>query len=141
MGCLLVGALNSASKEELLSEFYAPLPGYWDSHNLHPGIAEIAAGSYKRKQPPSIVGDGYAVRSLEAALWAFYHSDSFRKGAVLAVNLGDDADTTGAVYGQIAGAHYGGSSIPAEWRQRLALRGKLENYAERLLQLDSRCAT
>jgi ADP-ribosylglycohydrolase len=141
MGSLLVGALNGASKEELLSEYYAPLPGYWDRHNLHPGIAEIAAGCYKRKQPPLIVGDGYAVRSLEAALWAFYHSDSFRKGAVLAVNLGDDADTTGAVYGQIAGAYYGASSIPAEWRQRLALRGKLESYAERLLQLDNRFAT
>lgn len=44
------------------------------------------------------------VASLEAALWAFYHSDTFEEGALLAVNLGDDADTTGAVYGQLAGA-------------------------------------
>jgi ADP-ribosylglycohydrolase len=141
MGALLVGALNGASKEELLSEYYSPIPGYWEGQSLHSGIAEIAAGSYKRKQPPAIVGNGYAVRSLEAALWAFYHSDTFRKGALLAVNLGDDADTTGAVFGQIAGAYYGASGIPAEWLRLLALRGKLESYAERLLQLDSRFAT
>jgi hypothetical protein len=35
---------------------------------------------------------GYVVRSLEAALWAFHTSSSFREGALLAANLGDDAD-------------------------------------------------
>jgi hypothetical protein len=52
-----------------------------------------------------------------------------------AVNLGDDADTTGAAYGQLAGAHYGADSIPAAWRERLALRGLIEGFAERLWQL------
>ena len=61
-------------------------------------------GSFKRKEPPDIKGTGYAVESLEAALWAFRKGKDFREGALLAVNLGDDADTTGAVYGQIAGA-------------------------------------
>jgi hypothetical protein len=62
------------------------------------------------------------VGSLEAALWAFARGGSFREGALLAVNLGDDADTTGAVYGQLAGAHYGVEGIPEEWRGKLALR-------------------
>lgn len=62
----------------------------------------------------SITGTGYVVESLEAALWAFDRSDSFGEGALLAVNLGDDADTTGAIYGQIAGAFYGAEQIPAE---------------------------
>ena len=75
-------------------------------------IAEVASGSFKVKNPPEIRGTGYVVRSLEAALWAFARSSSFEEGCLLAVNLGDDADTTGAVYGQIAGAYYGESGIP-----------------------------
>lgn len=50
----------------------------------------------------------------------------------MAVNLGDDADTTGAVYGQIAGAFYGEAGIPAEWLSRLALRERIEKFAEKL---------
>jgi hypothetical protein len=47
---------------------------YWQRHVLAPKIAEIAAGSFKPKNPPQIVGSGYVVRSLEAALWAFHSS-------------------------------------------------------------------
>ena len=72
------------------------------------------------------------VRSLEAALWAFARGADFRDGALLAVNLGHDADTTGAVYGQLAGAHYGEAGIPAEWRSKLALLGPIEELADRL---------
>jgi ADP-ribosyl-[dinitrogen reductase] hydrolase len=61
------------------------------------------------------------VRSLEAALWAFHRSDPFREGALRAVNLGDDADTTGAIYGQLAGAFYGVEGIPRDWLERLAM--------------------
>lgn len=68
-------------------------------------IKEIAMGSFKRHESPEIKGTGYVVKSLEASLWAFYHSHSFRPGCLLAVNLSDDADTTGAVYGQLAGAY------------------------------------
>ena len=50
----------------------------------------------------------------------------------MAVNLGDDADTTGAIYGQIAGAHYGVYTIPAAWRERLTMRGEIVEMADRL---------
>ena len=82
---------------------------------------------------PDIRGTGYVVHSLEAALWAFAKSTSFEHGALLAVNLGDDADTTGAVYGQIAGAFYGADAIPARWRSRLARLETLESFAARLM--------
>ena len=75
------------------------------------------------------------VRSLEAALWAFYHGKDFRDGALLAVNLGDDADTTGAVYGQLAGAFYGEEGIPEEWRAVLAHRNLIESFADQLFEL------
>jgi ADP-ribosylglycohydrolase len=77
---------------------------------------------------------GYVVHTLEAALWAFHHSDNFRDGALLAVNLGEDADTTGAVYGQLAGAYYGVDAIPAEWRTRLARRGDIAAVATALFE-------
>jgi ADP-ribosyl-[dinitrogen reductase] hydrolase len=74
-------------------------------------IAEVAGGTFLRREPPAIRGSGYVTRSLEAALWAFARSTSFEHGALLAVNLGDDADTTGAIYGQLAGAFYGVDAI------------------------------
>ena len=98
-------------------------------------LAAVAAGSFKRRDPPEIRGSGYVVASLEAALWAFHRSASFRDGALLAVNLGDDADTTGAVYGQLAGAFYGESGIPEAWRLCLAHRALIESSANKLFRL------
>src|SRR5690606_12708359 len=67
---------------------------------------------------------------------AFHRSADFRSGCLRAVNLGDDADTTGAVYGQLAGAFYGASGIPGERVERLALRARIEELARGLFQLD-----
>lgn len=135
LGALLVGASREVDKDELLSERYSPVPGYWKQHPLTPTIDKIAAGSFKKRNPPEIRGTGYVVQSLEAALWAFFHGSSFQEGCLLAVNLGDDADTTGAVYGQLAGAFYGEEGISAEWRSKLAKRQLIESLAERLFKL------
>jgi ADP-ribosyl-[dinitrogen reductase] hydrolase len=137
LGGLIVGAVRGVPKDELLSPGYCPVPGLWEREPLSPKIADIAAGSFKTKMPPEIRGTGYVVQSLEAALWAFFGSSDFRAGALLAVNLGDDADTTGAVYGQLAGAFYGASGIPEEWRNKLAFRELICELADGLLQLDS----
>jgi len=72
--------------------------------------------------------------SLEAALWAFHDADDFRQAVLRAVNLGDDADTTGAVCGQLAGAWFGESGIPAEWRNDLAGKDQIEPILQRLIQ-------
>ena len=135
LGGLIVGALQGVSKEELLSDHYSPVPGYWQQHPLTAEIDDIAGGSFKQRQPPTIRGTGYVVESLEAALWAFYSTGSFRDGCLQAVNLGDDADTTGAIYGQLAGAFYGQEGIPAEWRSKLAQRELIERLAEQLFAL------
>ncbi len=135
LGALLVGAVSGVPKEELLAERYRPAPGCWDEQELTPEIDEIACGSFKRRQPPEIRGTGHVVRSLEAALWAFHHSTCFADGCLLAVNLGDDADTTGAVYGQLAGACYGEQGIAQAWRSRLAMRPLIESLATQLYAL------
>lgn len=132
LGALIVGSLNGTGKGELLSAHYSPVAGYWQKNPLMMEIAEIADGSFKRREPPEIEGSGYCVKSLEAALWAFHRSDNFRDGALLAVNLGDDADTTGAVYGQLAGAYYGEKGIPDEWLTKLAHRELIGSWADKL---------
>jgi ADP-ribosyl-[dinitrogen reductase] hydrolase len=132
---LLVGALNGAGKNELLSDHFSPPKDYWKSHPLANEIQEIARGSFRRRKPPQIRGAGYVVWSLEAALWAFHESSDFRQGCLLAANLGDDVDTTAAIYGQIAGAFYGEAGIPQEWLDKLAMRERIESFADRLFEL------
>ena len=130
---LLVGALEGRSKDELLASRFSPVDGYWEAHPLAPQIDEVAAGSFKRREPPDIVGSGWVVRSLEAALYAFASTSSFEEGALRAVNLGNDADTTGAIYGQLAGAYYGADAIPEQWRAIVAYREEIEDLAVRLM--------
>ena len=129
---LLVGALNGVDKETLLAVGYCPVEGLWGVSPLSEKFDEVANGSFKDRDPTGIEGSGYVVKSLEAALWAFYESRDFRGGALLAANLGDDADTTAAIYGQIAGAHYGVESIPSEWRDRLAMATVITSMADSL---------
>lgn len=133
MAALIVGALGGASKAELLDGFYSPVAELWKDAPLAARVAEVGGGSFRRREPPAIRGSGYVVESLEAALWAFDRSSSFREGLLMAVNLGDDADTTGAVYGQIAGAHYGVEGIPGEWIERLTMRERVEELGRGLV--------
>ncbi len=135
LGGLIVGALKGDSKDTILSECYRPDDRKWNKDELSPDIYEIARGSFKRREPPEIKGSGYVVKSLEAALWSFYKSDSFKEGCLIAVNLGDDADTTGAVYGEIAGAYYGVSAIPKTWRKKLYFYELIEEFAIKLYEL------
>jgi len=130
---VLHGLIHGASKAEVLQPFYSPVGTPWDKEDLDPAIAEVASGSFKRRNPPEIRGSGYVVHSLEAALWAFHRSETFREGALLAVNLGEDADTTGAVFGQLGGACYGKSGIPAEWLSKLHHLPLFENLTLKLI--------
>jgi GTP-binding protein EngB required for normal cell division len=120
-GALIVGALQGLKKEKLLSNtFYDDYKQWFGNETLHSDIMSIAQGSYKRKggYDDGIRGKGYIVSALEAALWAFWNdNDSFEKGVLDAVNLGDDTDTTAAIYGQLAGAYYGYKKLPGKWRE------------------------
>jgi ADP-ribosyl-[dinitrogen reductase] hydrolase len=131
---LLLGALREEPKERILEELFCPIPGHWKQNRLDSAVEAVAAGSFKRKEPPALRGTGYVVDCLESALWAFHRAGSFEEGCLLAVNLGDDADTTGAVYGQLAGAYYGLQAIPAGWREKIALGPVIATLAERLFR-------
>ncbi|WP_246068481.1 ADP-ribosylglycohydrolase family protein [Microbulbifer harenosus] len=116
---LIIGAFRATKKEELLSSMYSPIESYWEYFPLCERVKNVAEGSYKKKCRDEIDSSGYVVSSLEAALWAFYNTDSFESGLIKAVNLGGDADTIGAIYGQLAGAFYGELGIPFKFIDKL----------------------
>ncbi len=97
----------------MLASDLEPLQILCEVEALHLEIDVVAPGSFRKRQPPEIRGSGYVVASLEAALWAFCDAEDFRQAVLRAVNPGDDADTTGAICGQLAGACWGESGVPA----------------------------
>jgi len=117
-------AILGASRDEVLSSL---------AFNGSPRVAEIFAGSWRDKARGQISSSGYVVHSLEAALWSVGKTDSFEEAVLLAANLGDDADTVAAITGQLAGALYGASGIPAHWRARLAWHDEIEQLARDLI--------
>lgn len=126
---LLAQALNRAlqgkAKDAALASFQHALP-------MSNALKELAEGQYKTKAATQIKGSGYVVESLEAAFWCFWQTDSFQDCVLLAANLGDDADTTAPVAGQLAGAFHGESGIPAPWLQKLTMRIEIGLLAEQL---------
>jgi len=118
---LLWGALHGVSKEKLLDGIYSPIENFWDENPLCQSITDlIIHAEYKNKEASEIRASGYVMHSLEAVLWAFYLTDDFESGALKAVNLGEDADTTGAIYGQLAGAYYGERLMPFKWTKKVS---------------------
>jgi len=132
LGALIVGITRGAAKEDILSQRYSPIPEYWKRYPLCAEVQEVANGSFKRKAPPQIRGSGFVVQSLEAALWAFQKSNSFEEGCLIVTNLGEDADTTSAIYGQLAGAFYGTNGIPLRWLVKLARKSMIEEMADKI---------
>jgi ADP-ribosylglycohydrolase len=122
---IIYRGLSEESKEDVLGE----------SNSFHgePKIMMIANGHYQNKPIKEIRGSGYVVESLEAALWCFLQTDTFEAAILKAANLGDDADTTAAICGQLAGAFYGETGIPKKWLEKLAMREEISKLAENLL--------
>jgi ADP-ribosyl-[dinitrogen reductase] hydrolase len=123
---LLAALIKGESREAVLANDWCKL-------ELHQSVETVAKGSFDRKHPSEIRGTGYVVDCLEAALWAFNKANSFQEAVLGAVNLGDDADTTGAVCGQLAGAFWGESGIPARLRQGLARYDMLNEALDGLI--------
>lgn len=126
LAIVLAALIQGEDRDEVLSSEWQPLKQLNDLKPLHPLIQEIAQGSFRQKQPPAIQGSGWVVKSLEASLWAFHDADNFEEAVLKAVNLGDDADTTGAICGQLAGAYWGESGISESLRSGLARMDMLE---------------
>ena len=126
MGAMLGALIGGATFDEVTA------PDFWKWGDLHPAVADIAAGSWKTKEPPAIRGTGYCIDALEAALWSVAGADNFREAVLRAANLGDDADTTAAIAGQLAGARWGADNIPAEWQEKVVARDRIVAMARGL---------
>lgn len=133
MVVVLAGLMKGLARDEVLAEDWEPVRRLRANEALHPEVDAIVAGSFRRRDPPEIRGGGYVVESLEAALWAFHNADSFEQAVLRAVNLGDDADTTGAVCGQFSGACWGVEGIPASLLDGLARRDAIEEVLAGLM--------
>ena len=132
VAALTVGALQGATRLELLAPHFAPVPGLWQRRPLRREVAAVAGGSWRTPdfQP---VADGTALDSLALALWALARGTQYRDTVLGAVNLGLDADANGALVGSLAGALYGAASLPPHWVSGLALGRQIGASADRLL--------
>ena len=126
MVVVLAALINGEDREKALNPDLEPLM-------LEPKILDVAEGSYRNKKHYEVDGSGWVVESLEAALWAFHNSENFEEAVLKAVNLGNDADTTGAVCGQFAGACWGESGIPEHLLKGLARKDMIEDALKGIL--------
>ncbi len=124
---VIASALQGSWKEDLLD---GAEDGLTQSR-----VIELARGNWRFKQRDQIRSNGYCVDSLEAAFWCAYNTLTFQDAVLMAANLGDDADTTAAIAGQIAGALWGINGIPPHWREKLHKRELIEDMAEKLYLL------
>ncbi|PUA30180.1 MAG: ADP-ribosylglycohydrolase [Cellvibrio sp. 79] len=130
---LILGAINGKSKEDILSSCYSPVADVWKYFPLCDQVRMVAEGTFKNKNREQIKSSGYVIDSMEAALWAFYNTNTFEEGLIRAVNLGGDSDTIGAIYGQLAGAYYGEPNIPFRYIQPLKHWHYFYYFADELL--------
>jgi ADP-ribosylglycohydrolase len=134
--CRVLGAMTAALIDGVPAREVLH-PEFWKFGPLHPAVEAVARGSWQAKQPPRIRGTGYCVDALEAALWAVAGAVDFRSAILRAANLGDDADTTAAIAGQLAGARWGASGIPDEWTAKLVSADRIRSLAARLHEAGS----
>lgn len=131
-GLLLAQLINGSDKALLMN------PNYLD---LSPEVESISQGDYLSKPYNDLTGSGFVIESLESALWCFAHTDSFDSCILSAANLGNDADTTAAIAGQLAGAYYGYSAIRQDWLDALYNQQEIRDLAEQLFFVGRReCA-
>jgi ADP-ribosylglycohydrolase len=145
LGCwllsLVVAHLAAAASpadayEAAMAEARACMDGLPVSLKAEAGAyARVLDGSLAKAPAASIRGSGYVVHCLEASLWCLLSTKDFSTCVLAAVNLGEDADTTGAVAGALAGFAYGRGGIPAEWATRIARASEIEELAAKLALL------
>lgn len=137
IGKSLLHVRSPFRKRTLLDSDWHALLGAYQFDQLRyvpsqPRLVEIATGRFIAKDEQHIRGSGYCVESLEAALWCFFNTESVEEAILRAANLGDDADTTSAIAGQLAGAYYGVEAVPRSWIDKLTMREDIEEMAARL---------
>jgi ADP-ribosyl-[dinitrogen reductase] hydrolase len=120
----LADAIEGQRRSEVLRGRPQPYAG---------SVAAIMDGGWRGKSRHAIRASGYVAHALEASLWSVGRTGSFERAVLLAANLGEDADTTGAITGQLAGAIYGCSAIPPKWMRTVAWGPRIRGMASALV--------
>lgn len=126
MAALLWELINGTDKQLLLSKI--------DLEFQSSSVLQLAEGHFLHKKYQELTGSGYVIESLESALWCFFNAQDFKEAVLMAANLGNDADTTAAVCGQLAGAYYGIDAIPMDWQKALSKGEEISQLALKLFQ-------
>jgi len=126
---VLADAIEGAKRSDVLRARNAGYAGKIDT---------ISQGSWRGKARDDIRASGYVAHALEASLWSVGRTGTYQTAVLLAANLGEDADTTGAITGQLAGALYGASGIPEHWRNEIAWSDRLSKTAAALVERTAR---
>ena len=121
--CIRDSAIAGAKRSDVL----AARPGTWSG-----AINNINAGSWRGMSRQTVNASAYVAHTLEAALWSVGRTADFRSAVLHAANLGQDADTTAAIAGQLAGALTGADDLPRKWRAQTAWAPRIASMAEAL---------
>ncbi|MFM2309289.1 MAG: hypothetical protein RLY87_1410 [Chloroflexota bacterium] len=130
--CQYVSWLISLFLEGVEKETALQLP--WPYEPLSPDIAAVVNGSYRTKTIAQIQTSIDISETLEAALWALWHTDDFATGALALANMGGFTESGGQLYGELAGVLYGECNLPAAWLELLQKRNEIAWLAEELLR-------
>ena len=121
---LILEAVTATTKEQIFERNnYQPYA---------PKVISLANLEFLSKSYAELTGSGYVIESLESALWCFLNSESFEEAILFSANIGNDADTTAAICGQIAGAYYGFSGIPDKWSSAITMAHEIKQWANEL---------
>ncbi len=129
-----------ATEQPITSDELSRLIRKHSAQSLDELYQRVAFESLGEKPAEQISSSGYVVDSLEAALWAVVSTETFEDAVLKAVNLGDDADTVGAITGQIAGARYGAAAIPEHLTAGLYDFERIERKAQLIAFLSKQLA-
>lgn len=141
LSCILYNLLIGIYKDDLVKKFQNDMgvtPPYNEARRetaIDHRLDDIYSGKFLKKTRDQINSSGYAVDTLEAALYSFYKFDNFSDSVLYAVNLGSDSDTVACVTGMICGAYYGISSIPEKWINKLQKKELLIDTFVKLKEL------
>ena len=113
---------------DIVLKFYSKRPYIGELHHFK----RILESDISKLPKDLISSTGYVIDTLEASLWCILKGNSYSETVLLAVNLGEDTDTTAAVAGGLAGLYYGYENIPKKWIEKIAKAQKIIELAEKL---------
>lgn len=127
---LLVGALLGWAPEHIINVGWASTGPAFDEM-----AARVISTDPAERASWESETSGYIVHGLRLAVHGLLDFGSFDEAVLAIANMGGDADTNAAIYGQLGGAYFGVEAIPASWRSTLYQGEEIDALARALVDL------